>query len=40
MEPPDYFRIRTVRSFAELVGTPFADGVNALLAAGAPGGLW
>lgn len=30
MEPQDYFRIRTVHSFAELVGTPFADGVNAL----------
>ncbi|MEP6955221.1 MAG: hypothetical protein ABI883_00215, partial [Chthoniobacterales bacterium] len=29
-ESPDYFRIRTVHSFAELVETPFADGVNAL----------
>src|SRR5471032_1605719 len=28
--PPGYTRIRTVRSFAELVATPFADGVNAL----------
>ena len=27
---PDYPRIRTVRSFAELVATPFAAGVNAL----------
>ncbi len=26
----DYFRIKTVRSFAELVATPFAQGVNAL----------
>ncbi len=26
----DYFRIRTVHSFAELVATPFTDGVNAL----------
>lgn len=30
VQPPDYFRIKTVHSFAELVGTPFADGVNAL----------
>ena len=29
-DPPDYFRVKTVHSFAELVGTPFADGVNAL----------
>lgn len=28
--PPDYFRIRFVHSFAELVGTPLRDGVNAL----------
>jgi hypothetical protein len=28
--PPGYMRIRTVQSFAELVATPFADGVNAL----------
>ena len=28
--PPDYFRVKTVHSFAELIGTPFADGVNAL----------
>ena len=27
---PDYFRIKTVNSFAELVATPFADGVNAV----------
>lgn len=27
---PDYFRIRRVSSFAELVGTPLRDGVNAL----------
>lgn len=27
---PNYFRIRTVHSFAELVDAPFADGVNAL----------
>jgi hypothetical protein len=27
---PDNFRIKTVQSFAELVGTPFADGVNSL----------
>ncbi|MGI8433021.1 MAG: hypothetical protein ACR2MW_12120 [Chthoniobacterales bacterium] len=26
----DYFRIKTVRSFAELVATPFARGINAL----------
>ncbi|MEO5716998.1 MAG: hypothetical protein ABIR29_00315 [Chthoniobacterales bacterium] len=26
----DYFRIKTVHSFAELVATPFAQGVNAL----------
>ena len=30
IESPDYFRIKTVHSFAELAGTPFADGVNAL----------
>ena len=30
MGPPDYFRIKTVQSFAELVGTPFTYGVNAL----------
>lgn len=30
MEPRNYFRIRTVGSFAELVETSFADGVNAL----------
>ncbi len=30
IEPPAYFRIKTVHSFAELVGTAFADGVNAL----------
>ena len=30
VEPSEYFRIRTVHSFAELVATPFADGVNAL----------
>ena len=29
-DPFDYFRIKTVRSFAELVATPFAEGVNAL----------
>ena len=28
--PPDYTRIRVVKSFAELVSTPFRDGVNAL----------
>ena len=28
--PPGYTRIRRVGSFAELVATPFADGVNAL----------
>jgi hypothetical protein len=28
--PPGYDRVRVVRSFAELVGTRFADGVNAL----------
>jgi hypothetical protein len=28
--PPDYFRVKTVHSFAELVETPFADEVNAL----------
>lgn len=27
---PDYFRVRQVRSFAELVATPFTGGVNAL----------
>jgi hypothetical protein len=30
VQPTDYFRIRTVQSFAELMETPFADGVNAL----------
>ena len=30
IKPPDYFRIKTVHGFAELVGTPFADGVNVL----------
>ena len=30
IEPLDNSRIRTVHSFAELLGTPFADGVNAL----------
>ncbi len=30
MKLADYFRIKTVHSFAELVATPFADGVNAL----------
>ena len=30
MELPDYFRIKTVHSFAELAATPFADEVNAL----------
>jgi hypothetical protein len=29
IEPLDYFRVKTVQSFAELVGTPFVDGVNA-----------
>ncbi len=28
--PPDYPRIKWVKSFQELVSTPFADGVNAL----------
>ena len=28
--PPDYPNIKIVRSFKELVATPFADGVNAL----------
>lgn len=28
--PPGYARIKVVRSFEELLGTPFADGVNAL----------
>lgn len=28
--PTDYARIRQVRSFQELVATPFADGINAL----------
>ena len=28
--PPGYTRIKVVRSLDELVGTPFADGVNAL----------
>ncbi len=39
IDPPDYFRIEKVHSFAELVGTQFAQEVNALLAARAPGGL-
>lgn len=30
IEPPGYYRVKTVHSFAELVGTPFADEVNAL----------
>ncbi len=30
IDSPDYFRIKTVYSFAELVATPFAQGVNAL----------
>ena len=30
IKPPDYFRVRTVHSFAELIAAPFADGVNAL----------
>ena len=30
IEPATYFRVKTVHSFTELVGTPFADGVNAL----------
>ncbi len=30
IELPDYFRIKTVHSFAELAATPFANGVNAL----------
>lgn len=30
IEPREYFRIKTVHSFAELVGAPFSDGVNAL----------
>ena len=30
MEPPENFHIKTVHSFAELVETSFADGVNAL----------
>ncbi|CAA9269652.1 MAG: hypothetical protein AVDCRST_MAG42-3375 [uncultured Chthoniobacterales bacterium] len=30
MPPPDYPGIKTVHSFAELMGTPFARGVNAL----------
>lgn len=29
-EQTDYFRIKTVQGFAELVATPFANGVNAL----------
>ena len=29
--PPDYPRIRRVKSFEELIGTPFLDGVNALV---------
>ena len=28
--PPDYPRIRRVKSFLELVATPFANGINAL----------
>ncbi|MDP1578664.1 MAG: hypothetical protein Q8M02_00190 [Candidatus Didemnitutus sp.] len=28
--PPDYARIKMVQSFAELLATPFTDGVNAL----------
>ncbi len=28
--PPDYARIKLVQSFAELLATPFTDGVNAL----------
>ena len=28
--PPDYARLKVVKSFQELVATPFADGVNAL----------
>jgi hypothetical protein len=28
--PPDYPRIKRVRSFQELITTPFADGINAL----------
>ena len=28
--PPGYARLRVVKSFAELIATPFADGVNAL----------
>src|SRR4051812_48751873 len=30
MEPPEYFRVKAVHSFVELVTTPFEDGVNAL----------
>ncbi|MEP6822932.1 MAG: hypothetical protein ABI946_11335, partial [Chthoniobacterales bacterium] len=30
IDSPDYFRIKTVHSFEELVATPFAQGVNAL----------
>ncbi|MDQ6808662.1 MAG: DUF1826 domain-containing protein [Verrucomicrobiota bacterium] len=30
IERPDCFRIKTVDSFAELVATPFANGINAL----------
>ena len=30
MDRRDYYRIKTVQSFAELIGTAFADGVNAL----------
>ena len=30
IESPDYFRVKSVSSFAELVATPFADEVNAL----------
>ncbi len=28
--PPGYARLKVVRSFDELIGTPFADGVNAI----------
>ncbi len=30
IDSPDYFRIKTVHSFAELVAAPFAQGINAL----------
>ncbi|MEO5720865.1 MAG: hypothetical protein ABIR71_05265, partial [Chthoniobacterales bacterium] len=29
-QPPDYFRVKTVHSFGELVAAPLAEGVNAL----------